>query len=539
MKKINLIYGLLSLLVVAIGCNKSEDKPNAGQTTTEQIHELKVSPENVGIIVGEKATATISSGNGSYSITSADQTIATASVSETTISVEAKKEGETTLTLTDAKKKNAKIKVKVYSAIGVKEPQVTLKIRDEKEVEIIGGAEKINLLVDNENVKAEVSDRKVKITAQKVGESIITITDETTKKTATIKVSVQDYPSVEVSKTDTQLLLKSQEEIMISGGSGTYKATANNQNVTISLEGNKLKITGAKVGKSVVTITDEKAQKSVKINITISYGEMAVDVTTLEVRGKIYVNGVLGEGEKKSFKIIGGSGSYEVIKNNENISLTQKSNTEYEVQGNIQNTRGDETSIITIKDKSTQKEITLNVKILKRLQVTQNSLTLSEGFTAVLHYYGVKPTKFTFENNEFAEVVSVNDTPNDTGRKEITLKGKKAGRTKLTISDGVDPHKLDIIVQPKPVFSIVTTLPNNTLTLPAEGGELHVKGSGHFNIKVTPEIVDVHNDNEKQHDGNYIIIFELKDEESETKTASVTITDTELNQSKTFTLKVE
>lgn len=537
MKKINLIYGLLSLLIVAIGCNKSEDKPNAGQTTTEQIHELKVSPENVGIIVGEKVTATISSGNGSYSITSADQTIATASVSETTISVEAKKEGETTLTLTDAKKKTAKIKVKVYSAIGVKEPQVTLKIRDEKEVEIIGGAEKINLLVDNENVKAEISDRKVKITAQKVGESIITITDETTKKTATIKVSVQDYPAVEVSKTDTQLLLKSQEEITISGGSGTYTVTTDNENVTVSLEGDKLKITGTKVGKSVVTITDEKAQKSVKVTVTVSYGEMAVDVTTIEIREKNNNS----EGEKKSFNIIGGSGNYQVTKDNDNISITKKNNTEYEVQSNVRNMRGKEASIITVKDLTTQKTISINVKILKRLEINQNSVTLNEDFTAILYYYGIKPIIFTFENNEIAEVALVNDTPNDTGRKEITLKGKKAGRTKLTISDGVDSHILNIIVEPKPVFSIVTDLPNNTLTLPTDEGmaELNVKGSGNFNIKVTPEIVDVHNDIEKQHDGSYIIIFELKEEDAETNTATVTITDTKLNETRNFTLKVE
>lgn len=75
---------------------------------------LSASSVNVG--QGEDATVEITSGNGGYTVISADETVATATVAGTTVTIHGVKGGSTTISVKDAAKKAKPIAVKVSAS---------------------------------------------------------------------------------------------------------------------------------------------------------------------------------------------------------------------------------------------------------------------------------------------------------------------------------------------------------------------------------------------------------------------------------------
>lgn len=77
--------------------------------------DLALDKSEISVNQGETVVVKITSGNGGYAIVSANESIATATVSNNEITVVGVKGGETTLTLTDSEKKSSVIKATVIS----------------------------------------------------------------------------------------------------------------------------------------------------------------------------------------------------------------------------------------------------------------------------------------------------------------------------------------------------------------------------------------------------------------------------------------
>lgn len=107
MKKLLNILLAASLIVALASCKDEEPAV-----------ELKLSDNTVELKKDGSATVTIESGNGGYEVKpSSNETVATASLSGTTVTIKAVGEGTATITVTDAKSKSANIAVTVSYTI--------------------------------------------------------------------------------------------------------------------------------------------------------------------------------------------------------------------------------------------------------------------------------------------------------------------------------------------------------------------------------------------------------------------------------------
>lgn len=106
------------LSVAMISCNSNSPVEPGVEPDPSGNKDLVLSAANVSVEQGGDATVEITSGNGGYTVISADEAIATATVSGTTITIHGVKGGSTTISVKDAAKKAKPIAVKV-SASGV------------------------------------------------------------------------------------------------------------------------------------------------------------------------------------------------------------------------------------------------------------------------------------------------------------------------------------------------------------------------------------------------------------------------------------
>lgn len=265
MKKFNFIYGVFALLFIAIGCGKDDETP-------ETVNDLKTEITEVVITEKESKSIKITSGNGSYKVSSSDEKVATAVVEGNTVSVEAKKAGSAKVTLSDAKNKSVVINVTVDALISLEDIQqpITLKVREEKIISIASGTQSYTVKVDNDNVSSEIVEgNKVKIVAQKAGNSKVTITDAKTNKTVSIDVVVE-HIDLAISTNELVISEKGTKTVTITSGSGQYEVNSSATDIaTVALENGIVTVTAVKKGTATITVKDVQADKTQEISVKI------------------------------------------------------------------------------------------------------------------------------------------------------------------------------------------------------------------------------------------------------------------------------
>ena len=138
-------------------------------------------------------------------------------------------------------------------------------------VAIEGGiAPFVAISTDSKVATASVSGSTITVTGVKNGNALIKVTDKN-KFTGRFAVTVKDTPAntLSVDKTSVNVGVKKIETVTVNNGIAPYTATSRDTKiVTVSVEGNKISISGVKTGKTTVTITD-KAKNSVTINVAV------------------------------------------------------------------------------------------------------------------------------------------------------------------------------------------------------------------------------------------------------------------------------
>lgn len=145
-KKLFFAIVLLSTTIAFSSCSDDDD-------------DLTLEKSEISVNQGESATIEISSGNGGYSVISANEAIATAVIENNKITITGVKGGETTITLTDKEKKSSVIKVDVRSYAdqidGDYKGKLVITIPSVTPVEI---EREIELDESGENIKVTLSD---------------------------------------------------------------------------------------------------------------------------------------------------------------------------------------------------------------------------------------------------------------------------------------------------------------------------------------------------------------------------------------------
>lgn len=248
---------------------------------TEQPKEFNLSVSTLNLKKGENSTVKITSGNGTYVVSSSNSTVATASVSDTNkkeIVIVAHNKGTATIIVEDNVSKTKKeIKVTVTEAdnnLVLSANSITLKEGEHKVVNITSGSGVYIVKSNNESVVLanEVKAGVIGIIAKGAGNATVIVKDKATKQQKTIEVTVtKAHPSLVVTSKTAELMVGGQYRINITSGSGKYSVSSQNSHIaTASLSGNAIDIVGKSKGNTTVLLEDKESKETVSIAVKVS-----------------------------------------------------------------------------------------------------------------------------------------------------------------------------------------------------------------------------------------------------------------------------
>ena len=294
----NLRFLTLGLTLVALlftACKKDDN--NGGEQAPQR---LTLEKSAVTVKLTESAIVRITAGNGGYKVESADKNIATAAIEQNNVKISAIAEGQTTLTVSDAKGQKAAIAVTVESNIdpserlSVEKQTLTL-VNGEEEVNRILNAEhngnmnlsftispagSVSITVETRIVNGNPDGKNLRVKALKVGDTQVTVKDNTNNQTTSFKVTVT-AAELTIAKTAAEVETEATVEIRINTGNPSYTITSSADNIATAEVKEKTErvagkndthhyviIKGVAAGTATITLKDSQ-NKTVAITVTV------------------------------------------------------------------------------------------------------------------------------------------------------------------------------------------------------------------------------------------------------------------------------
>ncbi|MGJ7913855.1 beta strand repeat-containing protein [Massilia sp. LXY-6] len=230
----------------------------------------------VSIVPGNSTVYAIGGGNGPYSATSSNTSVATASVSGTSLTVQAIAAGAATIIVTDTAGHQVPITVKTSSseALFTTAPtQVSITPGTSAVYAIGGGSVPYSATSSDTNVaKVKISGTSMTIDSIKAGTATITVTDSAGKFVPIIVAF--DDPLFITAPTDITLPYAGAASYLIAGGVPPYTASSSSPTVvTASVSGTSLNVTpqwqqSSPSTPATVTVVDAKGRR-VQTNVTV------------------------------------------------------------------------------------------------------------------------------------------------------------------------------------------------------------------------------------------------------------------------------
>ena len=290
-----LTLGLALIALLFTACKKDDN--NSGEQAPQR---LTLEKSAVTVKLTESAIVRITAGNGGYKVESADKNIATAAIEQNNVKISAIAEGQTTLTVSDAKGQKAAIAVTVESNIdpserlSVEKQTLTL-VNGEEEVNRILNAEhngninlsftispagSVSITVEDRIVNGNPDGKNLRVKALKVGDTQVTVKDNTNNQTTSFKVTVT-AAELTIAKTAAEVETEATVEIRINTGNPSYTITSSADNIATAEVKEKTErvagkndthhyviIKGVAAGTATITLKDSQ-NKTVAITVTV------------------------------------------------------------------------------------------------------------------------------------------------------------------------------------------------------------------------------------------------------------------------------
>jgi surface protein len=332
----------------------------------EPLQSLVISQNSVVVNLGSTTTVEITSGNGGYTVSVDKPTIATVTLSGTTITIKGVAKGTAKVTVKDKSGQTAEINVNVWDNLTLSQSSVGLYPGNSTTVEITNGSGHYSVSVDKPAVAtASLSGSKITIKGVNIGSAVVTVTDTSTNQTAKINVTVSSAPTLVVSNSSVDLIVGGSSTVEITSGSGSYEISNSNANVVQAvLEGAKITLTAKAEGNAVVTVKDKATGQTASVSITVKpisnlvLSQSNVDLTI---------------GAEAIVEIVSGSGDYSVAVDKPAVATATLSGTKITIKGIATGTAN-----VTVKDKSGQTaEIKVTVNSSSESYAVYNAGTLT------------------------------------------------------------------------------------------------------------------------------------------------------------------
>ena len=299
-----LTLGLALIALLFTACKKDDN--NGGEQAPQR---LTLEKSAVTVKQTESAIVRITAGNGGYKVESADKNIATAAIEQNNVKITAIAEGQTTLTVSDAKGQKAAIAVTVESNIdpserlSVEKQTLTL-VNGEEEVNRILNAEhngnmnlsftispagSVSITVETRIVNGNPEGKNLRVKALKVGDTQVTVKDNTNNQTTSFKVTVT-AAELTIAKTAAEVETEATVEIRINTGNPSYTITSSADNIATAEVKEKTEkvagkndthhyviIKGVAAGTATITLKDSQ-NKTLAITVTVKAKDDIFDV---------------------------------------------------------------------------------------------------------------------------------------------------------------------------------------------------------------------------------------------------------------------
>lgn len=278
-------------------CACSDD--NNDQKNLADLLELKVDMEEVSIAQGDTRTVNITSGNGEYVVTSANEDVVIAEVEGEKLkltAVKGKNNAEGIVYLCD--KYYQRVKIRVYTAaefdLKLNQTLFTLYSQiegaDEAVIQIYTGNGGYSLEVNDENNCIEILDEaqleeteKVTVKGVRQGSAEIKVIDSKGKM-AFVTLNVIAPKPILTDADETGILIEeyqATEQVKILSGNGGYKIlnAGDPRVVRLEIYGNVVTVIGNGTGETSFTIVDDKNQVSKPIHVRVLFkGESVMNL---------------------------------------------------------------------------------------------------------------------------------------------------------------------------------------------------------------------------------------------------------------------
>ena len=295
MKNLRFLTLGLSLIALLFTACKKDDN-NGGEKAPQK---LTLEKSAVTVKQTESAIVRITAGNGGYKVESADKNIAIAAIEQNNVKITAIAEGKTTLTVSDAKGQKATIAVTVESNIApgkrlsVEKSTLPL-VNGEDEVNRILNAEhngtinlsftispagSVSITVEDRIVNGNPEGKNLRVKALKVGDTQVTVKDNTNNQTTSFKVTVT-AAELTIAKTDIEVDAEATTEVRINTGNPDYTVTSSASNIAtaeikdatrthhLDTPHKAVFIKGVAAGTATITLRDSQG-KTVDITVTV------------------------------------------------------------------------------------------------------------------------------------------------------------------------------------------------------------------------------------------------------------------------------
>lgn len=205
--KIRIILYALCLSFIAfssVGCSDDDEVVEFNKNVVLELKDIEIDP-------GKEASFKITDGNGSYTVKSTDESIATGIIDGTEVKVTGHKSGVASIIVTDNKGVSSVVKVLVYSDVRLEAESVEMEVYSKTKLRIASGNGDYRIETFNDeafDVRLETESSGTflvfegKETGQEKTEGTITIYDRTGRSTTATIVVTDSYVDIRSDKTE-------------------------------------------------------------------------------------------------------------------------------------------------------------------------------------------------------------------------------------------------------------------------------------------------------------------------------------------------
>lgn len=394
-------------------------------------------PAGLSLAAGATGSYAIGGGNPTYSVSTSNKDVVTATVSGTSLTITAVGAGAATISVTDAVGASVQVPVTVSGPVAppVIPPgslfttaagSITLAVGANATYGIGGGKPAYAVSSSNTGVAtATLSGSNFTVTGIAAGSADVVVTDAAgTALTVSVKVGSGTTVALFTTAPNTVVIgVGAVGGYTVGGGKPAYAVSSSNAAVaSVTLTGNNFTITGASAGTAQVVVVDADGN-TLEIAVTIGSAGAATDLFTT-APGDI----TIATGATASYTIGGGKPAYSVSSSNAAVARVAINGSGFIITGMSSGTA--QVFVFDASGHSVNMSVTVGAGSSSTALYTTapGSLTLGIGVTETYAIGGGKPAYAVSSSNSGVVKVTVNGT-------DFTVTGVAAGTAQIAISD--------------------------------------------------------------------------------------------------------